>query len=145
VYEKNQGQDWIPATFESTWAEMVSPRDGREPEYPAGMLMPRMEAVSATRSKEYRATFAANIFEQKRGHIVGSLPILEGQMTTWVPNEGLPSPDRVDSAVWLCSALYGSGPSRADVASSAGRDRRGSQLGRRPARAVLPPTSGGRR
>lgn len=43
-----------------------------------------------------------------RGHIVGSFPFLEDEMTTYVPDmPGQDSPDRMDALVWACTYLWG--------------------------------------
>lgn len=39
------------------------------------------------------------LYEQGRMHHVGSLPELEDQLTTWIPEESPDSPDRVDALV----------------------------------------------
>lgn len=61
--------------------------------------------VNAARGKAVRAEPVANLFVQKRCHIVGSMPDLEGQMTTWVADSGETSPDRMDAMVWAVTEL----------------------------------------
>lgn len=56
--------------------------------------------VHAKVGKATRAEPVAALFEQGRGHVVGSLPLLESQATNWVPSESRYSPDRVDAATW---------------------------------------------
>jgi phage terminase large subunit-like protein len=130
VYESNYGGDWIPTVIETTYQQMVEQRE----------IEPRLfsvEDVSASRSKRLRAEPVAALYEQgkdrqvkgkpsptSRVHHVGVLPILEGQQTTWVPFDS-DSPDRLDALVHSIGWLYTTGPSRADVASPAARERRG--------------------
>ncbi len=64
-------------------------------------------------SKQVRAEPVALLWERDdfRGHIVGSLPLLEQQMTTWVPDDKATagptgSPDRIDALVWACTYLW---------------------------------------
>lgn len=62
--------------------------------------------VRASRGKAVRAEPVASLYEQHRVHHVGTLPELEDQMCTWVPDIG-DSPDRVDALVWAVSELKG--------------------------------------
>jgi len=59
--------------------------------------------VRATRNKQTRAEPIATLFEQGKAHIVGRLPELEDELTTWVHGEK--SPDRLDAMVWACTEL----------------------------------------
>lgn len=135
VYEKNQGQDWIPAVIESKFASMLANKI-----LPANSVLPALEAVTATKNKFQRASPVRGLYEQHRVHHVGRLVTLEAQMTTWVPGD-TDSPDRVDSCVWAVTWLYENGPTRANVASPAARERRG----RRPGQpsAAMPRAYGG--
>jgi phage terminase large subunit-like protein len=119
AYEKNQGQDWIASVLRSTYAAMLTTG-----EVPKTWRLCKLEPVNAVRSKVQRATPIAGYYQQRRVHHVGSFPVLEGQMTTWVPGDS-DSPDRLDALVWALTWLYGTGPAQADVASPAGRERRG--------------------
>ncbi len=59
--------------------------------------------VRASRGKVIRAEPIAALYEQGRIKHVGSLPVLEDQMTTW---DGLNfSPDRIDALVWGMTEL----------------------------------------
>lgn len=61
-------------------------------------------------SKQVRAEPIALLWERDdfRGHVVGSHPFLEEELTTWVPDEpGQDSPDRLDAMVWGCTYLWG--------------------------------------
>lgn len=57
-------------------------------------------AVHASRGKAVRAEPVAALYEQGRIHHVGSFPILEEELCTWVPGESQWSPNRLDSLVW---------------------------------------------
>ncbi len=66
-----------------------------------------VEMVQATRGKRVRAEPVANLWtgEHPRGHIVGHLPALEQELTTFVPDSGQPSPNRMDAMVWAAIRL----------------------------------------
>lgn len=135
VYEKNQGQDWVKTTIESTFDTMVE----------AGEIERRplvIEDVSAGRSKTLRARPVAGLYEQGRVHHVGFFSALEGQMTSWVQGDS-DSPDRLDALVYAILWLYAEGPGVADVASSARRERRGRRANQPSTR--LPVAAGTRR
>lgn len=73
-------------------------------------VAPRLpyKAVRASRGKAKRAEPIAALWEQKRARIVGHLPQLEDQMTTWVPGmDAEDSPDRMDAMVWAMAELSG--------------------------------------
>ncbi|MGD1219992.1 terminase large subunit domain-containing protein [Streptomyces krungchingensis] len=59
--------------------------------------------VTASRGKQTRAEPVAALTDQGSAHIVGSLPELEEQLTTWVPGDS--SPDRLDAYVWALTDL----------------------------------------
>lgn len=63
------------------------------------------QVVTASRGKWIRAEPTAALYEQGRMHHVGSLPLLEDQMCTWIPDKSGESPDRVDALVWATAAL----------------------------------------
>lgn len=60
--------------------------------------------VSATRGKIRRAEPISALWEQGRGHIVGSMPILEDQMCSFT-SDTKESPDNLDALVWACHEL----------------------------------------
>jgi phage terminase large subunit-like protein len=64
----------------------------------------RVQVVTATRGKALRAEPIVALYEQSRAIMVGSHPVLEDQMCSWVPGEGK-SPDRIDAMVYACWAL----------------------------------------
>jgi hypothetical protein len=54
--------------------------------------------VHASRGKQTRAAPVSVLFEQGRGHMVGSFPALEDELCLWMPGD--PSPNRLDAMVW---------------------------------------------
>lgn len=89
VAEGNQGGEMVTQTLRS----VLKP----------GERLPRVVIVHASRSKQARAEPIAALYERGEVSHVGTLPALEGELTTWVP--GLPSPNRLDAAVWLLTEL----------------------------------------
>lgn len=64
-------------------------------------------AVNASRGKTRRAEPIVGMYEQGKVHHVGTLALLESQMTTWRDDLGMPSPDRMDALVWGATELSG--------------------------------------
>lgn len=64
-----------------------------------------VKLVTASRGKRVRAEPIAALYEQGRVHHVGVFPELEEQLTTWVPDQGMDSPDRLDALVWAMTEL----------------------------------------
>ena len=62
------------------------------------------KAVHASRGKLTRAEPIAALYEQHRIHHVGAFPVLEDQMTDYVPCASK-SPDRMDALVWALTEL----------------------------------------
>lgn len=60
----------------------------------------RVKIVHARVGKEARAQPVATLFAQQRWHLVGRMPDMEDQCTTWVPGKSKKSPDRLDGMVW---------------------------------------------
>jgi len=58
--------------------------------------------VKATKGKAVRAEPVASMSERGKLHLVGEFPMLEEEMTSWVPDIGLKSPNRLDALVWGC-------------------------------------------
>lgn len=103
VVEANQGGDMTRATIAA-----VDP----------GL---RIEKVTARASKVARAEPVSAQYERGMVHHVGFFPMLEQQMTTWVPTDAK-SPDRIDALVHAVSTLLtASGQVRASVSSVASR------------------------
>lgn len=146
VYEKNQGQDWIPTTIESVWASMTTrTHPNTPPELAAyeGQHAPRMEYVTAVKSKAERATPVAGLYQQGKAHHVGTMSVLEGQLTTWVPGDSN-SPDRLDALVWAMTWLYDMAGTEVSVASAARDETRRGRAGQQ-APAALPAVYDSRR
>ncbi len=62
--------------------------------------------VNASRGKTPRAEPVSALSEQGRLHIVGSMPQLEAQLTSWVAGDTtIKSPDRMDAMVWAVTEL----------------------------------------
>jgi phage terminase large subunit-like protein len=62
------------------------------------------KSVRATRGKLVRAEPVSALWEQGRGHIVGSIPQLEDQMCSFV-QDSTESPDGLDACVWAATEL----------------------------------------
>lgn len=60
--------------------------------------------VWAADGKQVRATPIQMLYEQGRVHHVGNVPLLEDEMTTWIPGQGR-SPNRIDALVWGVTEL----------------------------------------
>jgi hypothetical protein len=82
VAEVNNGGDYI--------RDVISLVNGRMP----------YEDVHAARGKQTRAEPMALMYSQGRVHHFGRYDKLEDEMTTWIPNSGAKSPNRIDSLVW---------------------------------------------
>lgn len=78
--------------------------------------------VWASRGKRVRAEPVAAMYEQQRWHHVGAYPLLEDELCTWVPDAGLPSPNRLDALVWAGHELFPLGD--ADARAIPTRDSR---------------------
>ena len=88
VAEGNQGGNLIKATIHTV--------DKSVP----------VRIVHASRGKAARAEPVSAMYEQGRGHHVGTFPLLEDQLVTWEPNSGQESPDRLDALVWGYTILF---------------------------------------
>jgi phage terminase large subunit-like protein len=80
VAEKNQGGDFIEATL-----KQVNP-------------LLAFRGVVAKQGKRLRAEPIAALYEQGKVSHIGHFPVLEEQLTTWLPDSG-ESPDRLDALV----------------------------------------------
>lgn len=69
-----------------------------------------VELVHASRGKIVRAEPVASMYEQGRGHHVGSFPTLEDQMCSYAPGMFDGSPDHMDALVWAFTKLFLDGP-----------------------------------
>ena len=66
------------------------------------------KTVRASRGKAVRAEPIAAAYEQGRVHHVGDFPLLEEELTSWVPGDKL-SPNRLDALVWSLTELMDGG------------------------------------
>jgi len=80
IAEANQGGEMVSHTIKTV--------DSRIP----------VKLVHAKRGKHTRAEPVAALYEQGRGHHVGTFSQLEDQMCSWLPGDD--SPDRMDALVW---------------------------------------------
>lgn len=94
VVEDNGGKDWIESVMRMAWKER-HPNGGPPP----------LRRVNASQGKRLRAQPVAMRYEQGRVCHVGSLPELEDQLTTWIPEEDPHSPDRLDAMVHAVTHL----------------------------------------
>lgn len=68
-----------------------------------------VKKVTATRGKAVRAQPIAMLYEQGRVTHVKSMPELEDQMCSFLPEGNETSPDRVDALVWAMTELTDAG------------------------------------
>lgn len=95
VVEDNGGKDWIESVLRAVWKE-------RHPEDTSAPL----RRVNASQGKRLRAQPVAMRYEQGRVSHVGAFPVLEDQLTTWIPEESPnESPDRLDAMVHAVTHL----------------------------------------
>lgn len=85
VAERNFGGDMVEATIRT-----IDPTVN-------------VKVVTASRGKTARAEPIAALYEQGRGHHVGTFPLLEDELTQWEP--GMDSPNRLDALVWAGTEL----------------------------------------
>lgn len=103
IAEVNNGGEWIETVVRFVAAEMYREGARTSPSL-------RYKMVHASRSKQTRAEPIAAEYEHGRIHHVGHFPLLESEMTGWVPGD--PSPSRMDSAVWCFTELLLNVPKR---------------------------------
>jgi Terminase RNaseH-like domain len=96
IAEVNNGGEWIETVVRFVASEMH-----RQGERPSPAVHYKM--VHASRNKQTRAEPIAAEYEHGRVHHVGAFPALESEMAGWVP--GMPSPSRMDAAVWAFTEL----------------------------------------
>jgi hypothetical protein len=69
---------------------------------------PTVKLIHASRGKITRAEPVQKLYEDGRAHNVGHFPAFEKECVTYKP--GMPSPNRMDAAVWAISELMFSAP-----------------------------------
>jgi len=114
IYEDTFGKQWLTSVLKDVYIEMQ-----KEGVFPPGGAPP-MKDVHALYGKRLRAEPCAVRYEQGRVHHVGGFPELEDQMCTWVPDEDLDSPDRIDALVHAQAFLRSRERGRAAVAVPGG-------------------------
>ncbi|QDK02608.1 terminase large subunit [Gordonia phage Phendrix] len=87
VAEDNQGGEMVRM--------VINAQDPRVP----------VTLVKSKAGKYARAEPVAHAYQQGRVHHMREFDMLEDQLTTWVPDEGMKSPDRLDAAVHCLTAL----------------------------------------
>lgn len=98
VAEKNNGGAMVGYVVKSAAEKLYRAKRRATPHI-------NVNLVSASRGKQTRAEPVSALDEQGLLHHVGAHAVLEDQCTTWVPNTGKPSPDRMDARVWLFTEL----------------------------------------
>ncbi len=92
----------IQDVFKNAW-NLLCQTDPRAAE----MLMPRVVKVHSRIGKVLRAEPVAALYEQNKVHHLGSFPLLEDQLCSYVPRQSRKSPDRMDALVWAITELAG--------------------------------------
>lgn len=87
VAEKNYGGDMVESTVRTVRRDIP------------------FKGVSAKRNKQTRAEPISALYEQGKVSHVGAMSTLEDQLTTWVPDTGQDSPDRLDALVYALTSL----------------------------------------
>lgn len=95
VAERNNGGDMVVNTIKTIRSD---------DDKPIGLNIP-VRTVWASRGKQTRAQPVASLYEEGRVHHTKTFHDLENQLTSWVPNSGMDSPDRLDALVWACYKL----------------------------------------
>jgi len=89
IIEKNNGGDFIPALIKTA-------ENGK---------YVNCKTVTATKGKYTRAQPVQALYENGEVHHVGFLSELEYEMTSWIPDSNMPSPNRMDALVWGLTEL----------------------------------------
>jgi phage terminase large subunit-like protein len=92
VVETNRGGQMVAHTVRSVIRE--------------GEPRPRIIEVTATKGKKLRAEPIVALWEEGRFKMLGALPGLETEQTTWVPGLTKKSPNRLDAKIWAAHALF---------------------------------------
>lgn len=79
--------------------------------------------VHSKQGKDLRAEPIVLAYERGQVHHIGYLPMLEAQMTSWVPEETRKSPDRLDALVHGVTALLSAPPKNMRAALGLGATR----------------------
>lgn len=87
VVEKNNGGDWIPTAIRGIDRSVM------------------IKTVHASRGKQSRAEPIVVKYQDGEVSHIGYKSELELEQTSWVPDSGMPSPNRIDALVWSITAL----------------------------------------
>ena len=79
--------------------------------------------VSASRGKAVRAEPVVALYERGMVHHVGPFPVLEEELVSWVPDSGMPSPNRLDALVWAITELKNRGQQITQAIAGGKKDR----------------------
>lgn len=102
IAEKNYGGEMVQHTIETVAKDM-------------GVHV-NFSLRNASRGKDVRAEPISALWEQRKGHLVGSFPELEEELTTWTKESGW-SPNRLDAFVWGATELIQRPPGTYEVPS----------------------------
>lgn len=97
----------------------------------------RLITIHAKHGKDVRAEPVVGLYEQRLVHHVGEFAELEEQLTSWVPYEPGPSPDRLDALVYALIVLA-TRPGSASMASPVTLAIEGPSVGRVSDRRRIP-------
>jgi len=87
VVEKNNGGDWIPTVIRGIDKSVY------------------VKTVHASRGKKTRAEPIVVKYQDGEVSHIGYKSELELEMTSWIPDAGMPSPNRIDAMVWAITKL----------------------------------------
>ena len=87
VVEKNNGGDWIPTVIRGIDKSVY------------------VKTVHASRGKQTRAEPIVVKYQDGEVSHLGYKSELELEMTSWVPDSGMASPNRIDAMVWAITKL----------------------------------------
>lgn len=93
VAETNYGGDMVAAVIKASGGK-------------AGERRINIQTVTASRGKAVRAAPVSALYRRHLVSHVGNFPQLEREMTSWVPDDGQLSPNRMDALVWGLTELY---------------------------------------
>lgn len=101
VYEDNFGKQWLKDGLVDAYADYhrLSHEERQEAHASKTPVWTQLFKVTAQHGKKLRAQPVAMRYEQGKVHHVGTLPGLEDQLTTWIPEEDPDSPDHIDAMV----------------------------------------------
>lgn len=100
--EKNYGGDMVEATIRNA-------APGKTISY---------KNVNASRGKALRAEPIAAQYERGLVHHVGNFGVMEDEMCGWIPNSGMPSPNRMDALVWALTELMLDNPGETKISNN---------------------------